>query len=140
MAKEKQVLVAEDSEDDFTLLRIAFQKAGLAHHLSHVRNGEEAIRYITGESPFSDRAAYPFPELLLLDIMMPGTNGFDVLTFLRGHDAFKVPVILMLSGSVVPEDAKKAIDLGATAYFSKPTEFTELIGLVKTIDHHWLGV
>ena len=70
--------------------------------------------------------------------MMPGTTGFDVLSFLRGQNSLKVPVILMLSGSVVPEDAKKAIDLGATAYFSKPTEFTELIALVKTIHKHWL--
>lgn len=138
MPGHKQVLVAEDSEDDFTLLRIAFQKAGLAHTLSHVRNGEEAIRYLTGQPPFSDRAAHPFPQLLLLDIMMPGTNGFDVLTFLRTQPSLKVPVILMLSGSVVPEDAKKAVDLGATAYFSKPTEFTDLISLAKTISHHWL--
>jgi CheY-like chemotaxis protein len=119
-------------------LRIAFQKAGLGHALSHVRNGEEAIQYLTGKTPFADRAAHPFPQLLLLDIMMPGTTGFDVLTFLRDQPALKMPVILMLSGSVVPEDAKKAIDLGATAYFSKPTEFSELIGLVKTIHHHWL--
>ena len=138
MAGDKQVLVAEDSEDDFTLLRIAFQKAGLSHTLSHVKNGEEAIRYLTGQPPFNDRATHPFPQLLLLDIMMPGTTGFDVLSFLRGQNSLKVPVILMLSGSVVPEDAKKAIDLGATAYFSKPTEFTELIALVKTIHKHWL--
>lgn len=135
----KHVLVAEDSDDDFTLLRIAFEKVKLPHALHHVINGEETIQYLAGKAPYSDRAAHPFPHLLLLDIRMPLISGFEVLDFLRAHPDIKVPVVLMFSGSIIPEDAKKAVDLGATAYVSKPTDFDVYLTLARDIDRQWLA-
>jgi CheY-like chemotaxis protein len=137
--KLNHILVAEDSEDDFMLLRIAFQKAGLPHALHHVVNGQQAIQYLSRQGRFSDSTAHPFPQLLILDIKMPLTDGFEVLTFLREHPEVNVPVILTLSGSVVPEDKDKAIKLGAAAYFPKPFELADYIELAKTIHTQWLA-
>jgi CheY-like chemotaxis protein len=129
----KHILVAEDSQDDFFLLRIAFEKAALPSALHHVENGEQAIQYLTGQAPFSDRTAHPFPQLLILDLKMPLTNGFEVLKFLSAHPDIKIPVVLVLSGSAIPEHKNKAIELGAAAYFPKPLELGDYKELAKTI-------
>jgi CheY-like chemotaxis protein len=70
---------------------------------------------------------------------MPLISGFEVLDFLRAHPDIKVPVVLMFSGSIIPEDAKKAVDLGATAYVSKPTDFDVYLTLARDIDRQWLA-
>jgi CheY-like chemotaxis protein len=137
--KLKHILVAEDSEDDFMLLRIAFEKAGLPHALHPVENGEQAIQYLSRQAPFSDRTAHPFAHLLILDLKMPLTNGFEVLEFLSAHPDIKIPVVLVLSGSIIPEDKNKALKLGAVAYFPKPIELGDYIELAKTIHTQWLA-
>src|SRR5215467_13748396 len=79
------VLVAEDDENDVICLRLAFERAALDGCLMFVRNGEEAIDYLGAGGRYSYRDKFPRPELLLLDLKMPGTDGFDVLRWLRAH-------------------------------------------------------
>jgi len=83
MIERGTVLLAEDDADDVLLTQIAFQKARLANPLQVVRDGEEAIDYLKGEGKFADREKFPFPILLLLDLKMPRTHGFQVLEWLR---------------------------------------------------------
>lgn len=135
------VLVADDSDDDFLLLQKAFRLAGLKHELVRVRNGDAAITYLRGDSPFEDRQRWPFPDLLLLDEKMPGGSGFDVLRFLAEHQVetqMRVPAVL-LSGSAAPQDVYKALELGAAEYISKPSGMSELVVMVQTIHHRWLA-
>jgi len=138
MANPKNVLVADDSGDDFVLIRQAFRRAGLPHKLDQVLDGEQALAYLMGEPPFSDRKQFPFPDLMLLDVMMPRATGFDVLSFLRERPDVPVPLIVILSGSVLPEDSKKALELGAKEYFTKPREIKGFTELARTIDERWL--
>jgi CheY-like chemotaxis protein len=135
----RNILVADDCDDDFFLLKAAFQKAGLNHRLQHVANGQLALAYLKGEVPYADRKLWPFPDLVVLDIKMPVMSGFEVLKELREQPDFKGPVIVMLSGSVVAEDASKAMELGAAHYFTKPMDFNELTKMARTIDSQWLN-
>jgi len=90
MAQQRTVLVADDSEDDFLLLKIAFSRVNFPHKLLHVLDGDHVITYLDGVSPFSDREHFPFPDLLILDIQMPYGNGFDVLTILSDRPAIQI--------------------------------------------------
>ena len=96
IAPDRAVLVAEDSDDDFLLLRKAFGLAGLERHqLIRVRTGEATIMNLKGESPFDDRERWPLPDLLLLDGKMPGGSGFDVLRFLaENRMEIQVPAVV----------------------------------------------
>src|ERR1041384_3131904 len=116
----RTVLVADDNENDVVLLRGAFEKAGMLHKIIHVRNGQEAINYLTGCA-----ARLLLPELLLLDLKMPLVDGFDVLGWLRViSSSFQqwgpraLPVVVF-SSSGLPADKEKAKELGAQDYVVK---------------------
>ncbi len=76
MLKNQYILLAEDDGNDVLLIQRAFQKAGLRETLKIARDGQEAIEYLGGEGAYANREKYPMPFLLLLDLKMPGTDGF----------------------------------------------------------------
>ncbi len=130
----KTILVADDSEDDFVLLRSAFQLAGFSHKLIRVTDGEEVLELLQAEI----LAGNP-PDLLILDGKMPKLDGFDVLRMLSECPNLRPRSVIMLSGSVLPEDQNRAAALGAAAYFSKPDHAPLYVALAREIDQRWLS-
>jgi CheY-like chemotaxis protein len=127
------ILLAEDDEDDVTLFRIAFRKAGIACVLKHVADGDEAIDYLIGRGVYSDRAKDPFPAILITDLKMPRVSGFDLLAWIqREFPAGSLPAIV-LSVSAEERDRERAARLGAEAYWIKPTGWQELSRLLKGV-------
>jgi CheY-like chemotaxis protein len=111
-------LLVEDNEDDVFFMQRAFQQAGVHNPLHVVRNGEEAIEYLSGQNGFSDRQEHPLPDLIFLDLKMPGVNGFEVLKWMRAQSV-NIPVAILTSS---PEDIdrERARHLGAECYLLKP--------------------
>jgi CheY-like chemotaxis protein len=132
-------LVAEDEESDVYFLRRALQKAGVANPLMAACNGHEAIRYLEGDGPFSDRVRHPLPALLLLDLKMPVMGGFEVLAWLEGRPEVKRFPVVVLTSSEEPADQEKARRLGAADYIVKPRSPGDLVRLVQTLRARWLG-
>jgi CheY-like chemotaxis protein len=140
MIGDATVLLAEDDPDDILLTQIAFEKARLANPLQVVRDGEEAIAYLRGDGKFSDRNHFPLPILLLLDIKMPGLNGFQVLEWLRKQPGFsRLPVAIMTSSDHDPH-ITRAYQLGADSYLLKPPDAAALLALVQRLNAYWLIV
>jgi CheY-like chemotaxis protein len=125
------VLLVEDNEDDVFLFRRAFKQAGLAIPLQVVENGQLAIDYLSGAGPFADRAAYPFPTAIFLDMKMPYKNGLEVLAWARGQRFPKRPEVVMLTSSAEQRDVTEAHRLGAAAYLLKPAKMETLLDLIK---------
>jgi len=132
------VLLAEDDDNDVFLLRRAFEEAGVPAAVIDVPDGEEVINYLSGRVPYSDRALYPFPSLLILDLKMPRMNGFEVLAWL--HEQFDLQALpaLVLSSSEFDTDIRRANQLGARDYLVKPQTTDDLVKLVREIDSRWL--
>src|SRR3954453_18868252 len=99
MDEEPIILIADDTADDLFFLQIAFRRAEFKAQLRMVPDGEDAIAYLDGQSPFNDRASYPLPTLILLDLNMPGKNGFQVLEWVRAHPDFRYLPVLILTSS-----------------------------------------
>jgi CheY-like chemotaxis protein len=131
------LLVAEDDENDFLVLGRALRKANFETDVRRVRDGSEAIEYLAGENHFADRNAYPLPELILLDLKMPSSDGFDVLVWLRNHDKFKNLPAVVLSASDNPSDTQRARALGATAYLFKPAAYDGYPKVVQALRDLW---
>jgi CheY-like chemotaxis protein len=132
------ILVAEDDPNDVFFLRRAFQKAQVKCQILDVSNGQEAIFYLQGAAPYSNRAAYPLPHLLLLDLKMPLMNGFDVLEWLRNRPELAQIPALVLSSSGHDEDVTRARQLGARAYLVKPSDLSQLAQLAREVGAQWL--
>ena len=138
MNRQKCILVTEDNQSDFLLLRRCFEKAGLTHKLVHAGNGKEAWDYLVGEPPFSDRNQHPFPDLLLLDLRMPGLDGFDLLRLLQSHRELSALPVVILSASLVESYMQTAKRLGAREYLLKPMDPNEYTHMVLGLQERWL--
>ena len=138
IAADSTILLAEDNDDDAFLMCRAFRKARLLNPLVRVRGGEEAIAYLKGEGCYSNRARYPIPFLLLLDLKMPRVNGFEVLQWVREQEDLKRMLVVILTSSTRQPDINHAYDLGANSYLSKPTDFDELVQLLGRLQGYWL--
>jgi len=71
MNEKHTILLVDDSENDLFLMRMAFKKAEFNVPLQEVHNGEQAIAYLKGDDPYSDRDKFPLPAVILLDLNMP---------------------------------------------------------------------
>jgi CheY-like chemotaxis protein len=138
MFDEPAILLAEDREDDVVLIRRAFARVNFLTPLLVVKNGEEAISYFKGEPPYNERAKYPLPVLLLLDLKMPRKDGFEVLRWIRQQRALDTLRVLVLTSSAASRDVNLAYQLGANSFLVKPSDFNDLVQLTKFIDGFWL--
>jgi len=130
-------LLVEDEPDQALLMVRAFHKADVFAPLPLMKSGEEAIRYLSGEAPFQNRARFPLPTLVLLDVNLPGISGLDVLEWIKSQPALKVLRVVMLSSSSEPASVNRAYAIGADAFLTKPTSFGALVALVEGLQEHW---
>ena len=139
MTPPRIILYAEDEQNDVYFLERAFRIAGSPHLLTAVRDGEQAVEYLAGDGAFADRASYPLPILVLLDINMPKKSGLAVLEWIRRQSLFKsLPVVIFTSSSRT-EDMDQARLLGADDYLLKPSDPLKLVDLVKSLHDRWLS-
>jgi len=134
------VLLAEDDENDVFFIQRAFQHAKIENPMHVVRDGQEAIEYLSGEGKFSDRRLFPLPYLLLLDLKMPRRTGLDVLDWMHEHPEFKCLPVVMLSSSAHQIDIERAYELGANGFVVKPASLEKRVELAKLIGAFWLGL
>lgn len=127
------ILVADDSSDDRLILSIILERTGLAHELFETQDGDEAIDFLSHSGPFSDPERFPKPDLFLLDLKMPGKNGFDVLEWLRQNPTAAPGQTVILSGSELPTDMERAREMGAADYLGKPPSLTRLRQLLSQV-------
>lgn len=132
------VLYTEDDDNDAYLMQHAFRRQGVRHPLAIVRDGRQAIDYLSGEAPFSDREIHPLPAVLLLDLNLPRLTGFEVLEWVRGNPQFAHLRTAVLSSSNHKKDMDRAYALGANAYFVKPADVARRLELVATLRDQWL--
>jgi CheY-like chemotaxis protein len=135
---DQVVLYAEDDESDAFLFQHAFAQAGITQRLIIVRDGQMAIEYLAGTGAYADRAQYPLPSLVLLDLNMPGVSGLDVLRWIRANPALSTLTAVILTSSNQQADIHRANEHGADDYLVKPCELDAIISLARTINDRWL--
>ncbi len=134
---EPVILVADDREDDIVLTRQALVRANVLNPLQVARDGEEAIQYLEGVGRFGNRAEYPLPDLMLLDLNMSRMSGFEVLRWVRAHQTLKALRIVVLSTSSDPADIDKAHELGANAFLVKVSDFKTYCRMLEAAVFFW---
>jgi CheY-like chemotaxis protein len=133
----KTILVVEDTEDDVFFLKRALKSASISNPVQVVEDGQKAIDYLSGNGEYADRAAYPLPFLILLDLKLPYIMGLDVLKWIRGQRHFDQLIVAVLTSSQQDNDLTETTRLGGNFYFVKPPSSQKLSELVQKLSDHW---
>lgn len=138
MLNDVAILLAEDDENDIFLMGRAFDRAGIPNPLFVVRNGQEAVDYLSGTKDYAERDKFPLPGLMLLDLKMPWMDGFDVLKWLRAHQEFDLLPVVVLTSSKLQADVDRSRQYGVYDYRVKPNGFEDLVRLLDDVRKCWL--
>ena len=126
------ILLVEDNPRDAELTLRAFAKSNLANNIIVAHDGVEALEIVYG------RTGAERPRVILLDLKLPGLDGFHVLRRLRSDPkTWNLPVVILTS-SLEPGDLTKAYRLGANSYVRKPTAFRDLLEAAQQIASYWV--
>jgi CheY-like chemotaxis protein len=102
------------------------------------RDGEEAILYLCAREKFSNRAEYPLPDLILLDLKMPRMDGFELLRWIKNQPELCNIRVIVLTSSTQYDDINRAYQLGANSFLIKPQEFRNFAEDCKLLQKYWL--
>lgn len=132
------MLVAEDDASFCFLIERALSKAQIEATVKYVLDGREVIDYLRGAGKYADRAAYPLPHLVVLDIKMPRMSGLEALAWIRQQQhSFKNLPVMVLTSSDEERDLRRASELQADAYVVKPPSANDLAHALREFFDSW---
>ena len=129
-----EILLVEDSLADIELTKLGLREGRIANNLYVVRDGDSAMAFLRREGDYAD---VPRPDLILLDLNLPGKDGREVLGEIKAdEDLRKIPVVILTTSSA-EEDVIRAYGLHANAFMTKPVGFEGFVAVVKGIGDYW---
>ncbi len=132
-----EILLVEDNEGDVGLVEEVFEEGRINNNLSVAEDGDEAMMFLRKEGQFANVTR---PDLILLDLNLPGKDGREVLKEVKEDTNLKKIPIVVLTTSKAEEDVLKSYDLHANSYITKPVDFDQFINVIKSIESFWLEV
>ncbi len=135
----KRVVLVEDSAKDAQLTLAAFEETGLANEVVWVKDGQEALDYLSRTGAYADRAEGA-PAVVLLDIKLPKVDGLQVLERVKADDKLRSIPIVMLTSSSQHADLARSYAAGVNAYVVKPVEFAAFVTALRELGLFWAVV
>ena len=132
-----QILLVEDNPGDVRLTKEAFKQGRIENDLHVVSDGIEALAFLSQEVEYADA---PRPDLILLDLNLPGKGGEEVLEELKEDPVLRSIPVIVLTSSRAEEDVVKSYELHANAYLTKPVDPDEFIQTVRAFEKFWFSV
>lgn len=140
MNESQIILIVEDNDDDFFATMRAFKKTNFANPVQRCTNGDQALDYLFRRGEFSVPGKAPRPNIILLDLNLPGTDGREVLRAIKlDQDLLKIPVIVLTTSNAEP-DIEQCYAAGANSYVQKPVDFEGFIRAIARLSDYWLNV
>lgn len=121
MADEQEliILLVEDTEEHAVLIKRALEGGQLNYRLFAVETGEDALDFLYHRGDFADAGKSPPPDIILLDLRLPGIQGIDVLKQIKGDEKLKDIPVSVLTVSGQEEDIARTFNEGAGSYIMK---------------------
>ena len=134
------ILMADDDADDRMLTKDALAESRVLNDLRFVEDGEELLDYLKGRGAYTDRARWPRPGLILLDLNMPKKDGREALKEIKADpDLRRIPIVVMTT-SKAEEDIFRSYDLGASSFITKPVTFEGLVQVMRIVGRYWFEI
>jgi CheY-like chemotaxis protein len=138
--EKKNILIAEDDEDHFLLIREALVAAALEVNVFQVKDGVELLDFLLHQGNYRDSARFPKPTLILLDLNLPKKDGRWALKEIKTHPQLKSIPIVALTTTQQEEDITFCYREGANAFVRKPAGFKDLVHAMKSLGDFWFKV
>ncbi|WP_049928314.1 response regulator [Halopiger goleimassiliensis] len=132
-----QILLVEDNPGDVRLTEEAFEQGRIENDLHVVSDGDAALDFLHQREPYEDA---PRPDLVLLDLNLPRTDGEEVLERLKADEELRSIPVIVLTSSEAEEDIVRSYELHANAYLTKPVDPDEFIETVRAFEKFWFSV
>jgi CheY-like chemotaxis protein len=129
------IVIAEDDEDDYLLMKEAFKEVGANKPIHWVKDGEELIQFLSNVS--ADEEETKNVGMILLDLNMPKKDGREALKKIKNSPLWRRIPVLILTTSNAESDILNTYDLGVNSYIQKPVRFPELVEVAKSIVEYW---
>lgn len=137
IAHPVEILLVEDNPGDVRLMQEAFKDAKIRNRVTVARDGAEALAILnrTGR-----HAASPRADVVLLDLNLPGQNGFQILAAMKETENLKDIPVVILSGSKAEQDIARSYQLQACSYVTKPLDLQQFLEVIRSVEDFGLSV
>lgn len=136
-AKLAEILLVEDNEGDIELAREAFQEAKIRNNLHVAEDGDTALDYLFKRNGNENVNT---PDIVLLDLNLPGTDGREVLETIKADKALKRVPVIVLTSSSADKDIVESYDLHANCYIVKPVDAVKFMDVVQRVENFWVDI
>lgn len=134
------ILMVEDSPEDFESTTRAFSKAGLANPIYHCEDGDDALDYLYQRGDYSNPASAPRPNMILLDLNLPGTDGREVLAEIKKDPKLSSIPVIVLTTSSDERDIEACYRAGANSYIQKPVDLEGFFRAIEILRDYWFEI
>jgi CheY-like chemotaxis protein len=130
------ILLIEDNEGDIILTTEAFKDMQLENHITVVKDGEEALQFLRRQDKYSDAS---LPQLILMDIHLPGINGKDLLEIIKQDEELKEIPVVMLTSSDKDADISDCYEKQVNWYITKPIDYDKYTKVMHEIEAFYVS-
>lgn len=138
MSSRVEILLVEDNPADAELILMVLAETNLDAHVHVAHDGVDALDFLFRRNGYAELDPWQQPAVVLLDIMMPRLDGFEVLKQVKSHSETRDLPVVMFTSSKVERDVQRAYELGVNSYIQKPVDFDQLGKVLSAVAHYWV--
>jgi len=134
------ILMADDDEDDRDLTRDALEETDCVDQIEFVSDGQDLIDYLRGDGAYASPESVAErlqPSIILLDLNMPRKDGREALAEIKNDEGLRHIPVVVLTTSNDEVDVRRAYDLGANSYITKPVTGSKLESMLDRLAEYW---
>jgi CheY-like chemotaxis protein len=131
------IMIAENDEDDRTLVRFAFAECKLSNTIHFVEDGEQLLDYLHHRGSYANSIDLIRPDLILLDLGLPRVNGHEALKEIKSDPKLRSIPVVIFTTSRSTKDINSTYSMGANSFIVKPVSFDGLIEVMNGLAAYW---
>lgn len=131
------ILIVEDSIEDYELALRALREAGAGNPVYHCTDGDDALDFLYHKGAYKQIDSSPRPDIIFIDLNLPGTDGFDVLKEIKSDETLRRIPVIILTTSSDPKNIEDCYSVGANSYIRKPAELDEFMRMINSAKNYW---
>lgn len=131
------ILIVEDNREDYETTVRALRRVGVERDIRRCQDGDEALDYLFQRKSYADGDSAPRPAIVLLDLNMPGTDGFEVLDTMKQDDDLRIIPVVILTTSSSDRDITACYKTGANSYIQKPVDMKGFVETIRRLKDYW---